>query len=358
MASATASPGRDPRAGQALFGLWIVVLLVSGLSLLCFPTLELIAIELVILAFAVLYGFGSWPIGRTVLSVVGFAVYAAAIMLPRVLREELPPIELVEVFTPVLLAAVVIYHVRRRDAAIDEVAELAAADRRRAVARDRLGRMTSHELRTPLTIARGYVDQLVAGEPDDERRDDLTTVREELDQLTRVTDRLVRAVSLDLGAPDAPADAGALLEDVRRRWAVVVDRDLVVRASVGSVAVNTERLRAAVDTLVENSVRYTAPGDRICLFSELVDGRVEVGVSDAGPGLSEDLIDRINNGPAGLDDEQESTDLSSQLRDAYSQTGFGLRIVHSIARSAGGRLVAGTNTDGGSRLALSVPARV
>ncbi len=355
MASVTASPRRDPRAGQALFALWILVLLVCGLSLLCFPTLELIAIELVIFAFAVLYGFGSWPIGRTVLSVVAFAAYAAAIMLPRVLREELPPIELVEVITPVVLGAVVIYHVRRRDDAIDKVAELAIADRRRAVARDRLGRMTSHELRTPLTIARGYVDQLVAGEPDEERRDDLTTVREELDQLTRVTDRLVRAVSLDLGAPDEPADARALLEDVRRRWAVVVDRDLVVHASVGSVAVNTDRLRAALDTLVENSVRYTGPGDRIGLFSELVDGQVEVGVSDSGPGLSEDLIDRINHGPAGLDDEQEHTDLSSQLRDAYSQTGFGLRMVHSIARSAGGRLVARTNPDGGARLALSVP---
>ena len=60
-----------------------------------------------------------------------------------------------------------------------------------------------------------------------------------------------------------------MLEEVRRRWSGVVDRDLVVDSRVHLVPVNGERLRAALDTLVENSVRYTVDGDRICLFSTL-----------------------------------------------------------------------------------------
>ncbi|MBM6400009.1 sensor histidine kinase [Phycicoccus sonneratiae] len=354
--SATASRARDPGLGRVLFGTWLVALVVCSAVLLLVPHLELVAIEIVIFAFAVLYGFGSWPVGRTVVTVVAFAAFAAAVMLPRVVRGDLPPIELVEVVAPVVLASVVIYHVSRRDAAIDRASELAAADRRRAVARDRLGRMTSHELRTPLTIARGYVDHLAASEDDPARHEDLTTVREELDQLTRVAERLVRAVSLDLGAPDRPSDTADLLEEVRRRWAVVTDRDIVVEATAHSVPVNADRLRAAIDTLVENSIRYTSAGDRIRLFSERVGERVEVGVADSGPGLSDELVQRVNTPTDAPDaDEWDAIDLSTQLRDAYSQTGFGLRIVAGIARSAGGRLVAGRSEEGGSRMAVSVP---
>ncbi|QKE83929.1 HAMP domain-containing sensor histidine kinase [Arthrobacter sp. NEB 688] len=350
----TASRRREEHRVGALFLLWLGILVVCGLFLLLVPSVELAAVEIVVLSFAVLYGFGSWPVVRTVVSVTGFAVVAAAIMLPRVLRGDLPAVELVEVVTPVVLAAVVTYHVRRRDDAIDTAEALATADRRRARARERLGRMTSHELRTPLTIARGYVDHLAASEPDDQRREDLTTVREELDQLTRLADRLVRAVSLDLGAPDVPSDAAELLDDVRRRWSVITDRELVVRADEGPVALNPERLRAALDTLVENSVRYTGAGDRICLFSESYDDRVEVGVEDSGPGMSADLVETVNRGQSAPDDDEEA-DVSALLRDAYSQTGFGLRIVQGIARSAGGHLVAGRGTDGGARVALVVP---
>ncbi|GIL37513.1 sensor histidine kinase KdpD [Phycicoccus sp. DTK01] len=342
----------EGRAG-ALFLLWLGILVVCGLFLLLVPSVELAAVEIVVLSFAVLYGFGSWPVVRTVVSVSAFAVVAAAIMLPRVLRGDLPAVELVEVVTPVVLAAVVTYHVRRRDDAIETAEALAAADRRRARARERLGRMTSHELRTPLTIARGYVDHLAASEPDDARREDLTTVREELDQLTRLADRLVRAVSLDLGAPDVPSDDAELLDDVRRRWAVITDREIVVRAQAGPVPVNPERLRAALDTLVENSVRYTGPGDRICLFSEAFEDRVEIGVEDSGPGMSADLVTTVNRDDVASEDDEN--DVSAQLRDAYSQTGFGLRIVQGIARSADGHLVAGRGADGGARVALVVP---
>ncbi len=357
MASGTASRTPEGRRADALFLLWLVVLVACALAVLLVPQYELAAIETVILTFAVLYGFGAWPVVRTVVSVTAFAGFAAVVMAPRVTRGQLPPIEMVEVVTPVVLAVVVTYHVRRRDAAIATAAALAEADQRRARARERLGRMTSHELRTPLTIARGYVDHLVSSEPDLQRRDDLTTVREELDQLTRVSDRLVRAVSLDLGAPDVAADSADLLEEVRRRWSVVVDRDIVVHSSVRSVPVHPDRLRAALDTLVENSVRYTPPGSRISLFSERGPGNhIEVGVADRGTGMSDELLSRVNAWqPSGDDDVPVKADVSSQLRDAYSQTGFGLRIVQAIARQAGGRLVAGPTDEGGTRVALSIP---
>jgi len=354
----TASPSRSPRVGSALFAVWVAVLTFATWALFCFPSSEPLALELVVFSFALLYGFGVWPVVPTVLSIVAFGVLSAFVMYPREEAGDLPPALLVEVVAPLVLACVVIYHVRRREDAVRRAGLLADANRRRAVARERLSRMTSHELRTPLTIATGYVDQLLVDESAEGRRADLRTVRDELVQLARVSERLVRAVALDLGAPDESTSAGALLRDVRRRWNVVVDRELVVTCEVDTVPVNAHRLRAALDTLVENSLRYTAPGDRIHLFCRAVPGAVRIGVADSGSGISQEMLERINAGADLFGDGDEEGDaVSGRLRDSYSQTGFGLRLVAGIAQAAGGHLVAGRSPYGGAQVAIVVPTQ-
>ncbi len=363
MVSGTTSRRPEPRrAAAALFALWLLVVGAASVSLLLLPSWEIFAVESVVLSFALLYGFGVWPVAPTVATMLGFVAFAALVMYPRAADGDLPSSELVEVVVPAALAVVVIYHVRRRETAILRANELAEENRRRAAARERLSRMTSHELRTPLTIARGYVDHLLASEWDEDRREDLVTVRDELDQVSRVTDRLVRAVALDLGAPDRPTDVAAVLDDVRRRWSMVAERDISVECEVATVPVNGERLRAALDTLVENAVRYTSRGDRIRLFAVEVAGHREVGVADGGPGLSAELVEHVNTShERGLDavtDSGEEGDASAheRLRDTYSQTGFGLRLVASTALSAGGRLVASRAREGGARLAIVLGA--
>jgi two-component system, OmpR family, sensor kinase len=359
--SGTASRRSEHRLSRALFVVWGALLAVAALGLVYAPVQEILVIEVVIFSFAVLYGFGVWDVWPTLACLVIFGAFAASVMVPRAMNGELPPVELVEVVAPLTLAGVVMFHVRRREQAVERANRLAEADRRRARARERLSRMTSHELRTPLTIATGYVDHLLDGEADEQRREDLLTVRDELVQLGRVSDRLVRAVALDLGAPDETTDVCALLDEVRRRWSVVVDRDLVVDSAVHLVRVDEERLRAAIDTLVENSVRYTRDGDRICLFSAVVDGHAEVGVADAGPGLSDELIAHITTDAedAGteitVDTSTSEEAAASRLRDMYSRTGFGLRLVSGIARAAGGWVVASRSCYGGARVALAIP---
>jgi len=358
--SVTASLRTEQRLGAGLFAAWLAILCAAAVSLVLLPIEEMVTIEVVIFSFAALYGFGVWPVVPTATSVVAFGVFSAFVMVPRTLRDELPPVELVEVVASVALACIVMFHVRRRVQAVDRATQLAEADRRRAAARDRLSRMTSHELRTPLTIATGYVEQLLVDEREDQRREDLLTVHDELVQLARVTDRLVRAVALDLGAPEETTEVGPLLDDVRRRWSGVVDREVLVDSRVHEVAVNGERLRAALDTLVENAVRYTVAGDRICLFSASVGGHAEVGVADSGSGLSDELIIRILSESDVPHDEVDTSvgaeAAAQRLRDLYSRTGFGLRIVSGIARTAGGRIVASRSVYGGARVALSIPA--
>ncbi|PKW26211.1 sensor histidine kinase [Phycicoccus duodecadis] len=351
------SPPAERALGNRLLIVWLTVLVLASVVMICRPRTETVAIEVVVMTFAVVYGFGMWPVLPTIASVTAFVVIAASTMIPRSADGDLPSNELVELAAPFALGFAVIYHARRREQAVRRLTLLAALDRRQAAARERLSRMTSHELRTPLTIASGYVDHLLTAETDEERREELLTVRDELEQISRLGERLVRAVALDLGAPEERPEARPLLEEVARRWRLVVDREIVVDCRAESIPVNIGRLKAALDTLVENSVRYTGDGGRIRLFAHEDERGVVVGVADSGPGLSPQLVDLVNAGvDRALDDEEGAAAESPQerLRDVYSQTGFGLRIVASVAQSAGGRLLAGTAPEGGAQLTIDL----
>jgi two-component system, OmpR family, sensor kinase len=59
-----------------------------------------------------------------------------------------------------LLALLMVWRVRRRQAALMDVTRLAEREVQACLDREQLMRLTSHELRTPLTIARGYIELL------------------------------------------------------------------------------------------------------------------------------------------------------------------------------------------------------
>ena len=130
-----------------------------------------------------------------------------------------------------LLMVLMVWHAQRRQSALAAVTLMAGRERELAQDRERLTRLTSHEMRTPLTIARGYVEMLLAGDPDEDRRRDLAVVDDELDRLTRVTERLVRAIRLQGDADVEQVDLDLVLHQTAERWAPVAQRRWVVDAA-------------------------------------------------------------------------------------------------------------------------------
>jgi signal transduction histidine kinase len=202
-------------------------------------------------------------------------------------------------------------------------------ERRRALIRERLSRVTSHEMRSPLTIAVGYVDHLLRGEHDAERREDLLVVRDELGRLTRGSDRLLRLMQLQDQTDVRDVDLDGLLRDTAERWAAVADREWAVDCEVATFRCSPERIRACLDTLIENSLRYTEAGDAVRVVAFQLGEDVVVGVADSGPGLDPQVSAALNRG--------DGTD--SLLRDPRSQTGLGLSLVREVAGAHGGRLL-------------------
>jgi len=104
-----------------------------------------------------------------------------------------------------------------------------------------------------------------------------------------------------------------------------------------TAVVDPERIRQAIDDLVDNSVRHTPPGGSITLSASRADGRVMVAIMDTGPGFPAEVL--RNGEKAG----------------ASPDGGLGLAIVGAIALAHGGTLRLDNPAGGGALAEMAFP---
>ena len=106
-------------------------------------------------------------------------------------------------------------------------------------------------------------------------------------------------------------------------------------------------VRQALVNLVDNALKYGAPGQRITLGAEQVGTSVRLSVEDQGPGIPEAERDRIFEPYARLDHDQASE---------RTGTGLGLAVVRQIARACKGRVWLESAPVRGARAVLELQA--
>jgi two-component system OmpR family sensor kinase len=338
----------DRGVRREYFYLWLAVAGVSTWLMWVSPGNETIPYHAAWAAFALLYGIGSWGLGRAVTGLALYTVATGSVLVSRAAGGVIDWQETVEIPLMSLLMVLMVWHVRRRQIALAAITVMAQREREQAHETESLTRLTSHEMRTPLTIARGYVELLLGREQDVDQVRDLGVVADELARLTRVTERLVRVIRLQGGGELESVDLDAMLHQTADRWAPVADRHWVVQAQAGLYEGSAERMRASLDTLIENALRYTRDGDTVRLTGIRTPDGVVVGVADSGAGMSAEQI-AVINGLAGAG--------AQAPRDELSQTGLGLGLVRGLVAARGGRLVAGQAPEGGALVLMQIPAR-
>ena len=198
--------------------------------------------------------------------------------------------EVSEVPLMLVLAVLVVWHVHRREAALTTVTLLADREAAAAAQRVRLARLTSHEMRTPLTIASGYMELILARTAEPEIREELEVAHDELGRLARASDRLLRTIQLADPLEASEVDIDDLLHETATRWSTVAAREWEVAASGGILETSPERIRACLDTLIENALRHTGAGDTVLLWAARTGADLWLAVADSGPGFDADLI--------------------------------------------------------------------
>ncbi|MGZ4382444.1 MAG: sensor histidine kinase [Gaiellaceae bacterium] len=234
------------------------------------------------------------------------------------------------VVAPLVLAIFLglVWHGRRRQAALAEVQGLAEMRASLLERQERFLHDASHELRTPVTIARGHLELLRREHPE---APELEVALDELGRMERIVERLLLlAKSEQRGFAFEEIDLETFLSDLFIRWVEVAPRAWRLDVDVaGRLLADPEALRNALDALLENAVKYTDPGDAVELEAHADGaGGVVIEVSDSGTGVPPEALPRIFDRWARAD--------GARTRERGG-AGLGLAIVAAVARAHGGR---------------------
>src|SRR5262249_1703720 len=193
--------------------------------------------------------------------------------------------ETAEIPLMALLFLVMVWHVRRRVAATREAQRYADSEHEMRERQKRFVRFASHELRTPVTVGRGFAELIRDAQPGSQAAQDAVVVLEEFDNLERIAARLLTLARMDEHSTVIPSavPVGPQLERTVTRWRAAADRDWRVCQTSAVVVADRQRLETALDSLVENAVRYTDEGGVIELGAYPDVESVVIEVRDDGP---------------------------------------------------------------------------
>lgn len=230
----------------------------------------------------------------------------------------------------------------------DEVAYLAqrfnvAADRVQALllSHKALLANASHELRSPLARIRMGLE-LLRDQPTGRAVDEISRNIHELDQLI---DEILLASRLDASpddlGPAEPVDlVGLAAEECAR-----TDADFETLAGVTSLSVmgQTRLLRRLLRNLLENARRHGGGTSTLTLTQQ--GDKVELRVSDRGPGVPETMRERIFEPFFRLPGASERE----------GGVGLGLALVRTIVQRHGGQVQCTDNPGGGACFVVRLP---
>ena len=233
------------------------------------------------------------------------------------------------------------------DAMAERLEDLLGAQRR-------LLRDVSHELRSPLArqavaveLARGQTGGALAATLDRLERDG--------ERLNELIGQLLVLARLEGGPPLEREEAVSLERLVAEVVAdaefetVEADRGIdLVRTAPAEVSGDPGLLRSAVENVVRNALRHTAPGTRVEV--ELAtDGQTAlIRVRDRGPGVAEDDLERMFE-PFYRADAARSPDGGS---------GLGLAITRRAVERHGGSVRSANRSGGGLEVEIALPLAV
>jgi signal transduction histidine kinase len=325
---------------------WAAFAIANFVAMAVWPGWETIPFHFVWISLTLLYGFRVWPQAATYLTLLAVVAITGGMILNDVFTGDQLWGELFEVPLMSAMFLAMVWHARRRQDALG-IVERQAAQRASLLQRqERFLHDASHELRTPVTIARGHLE--VHRRTNGNAAHEIDVALDELQRIEQILARLLLLAKAD--QPDfvnaEEVDLEPYVEDVFMRWSEVAPRAWNLGPLVaGRLTVDPESLRAALDALLENAVKYTERGDTIELRSHASAGDVVIEVADGGEGVPHEALAQIFDRFARAD--------AARTR-AKGGVGLGLAIVDAIAKAHGGRCTV-KNASHGATFALRLP---
>jgi signal transduction histidine kinase len=298
-----------------------------------------------------------WRLQPAILTVAVVTLATGGIIVGQVVDGQQEADYLVEVPLVALMFLAMVWHGRRRQAALLE--RLAAMEEVQRVSRENLRLLkqqqlflvdASHELGTPITVALGHAELIEQSVSDTMVAEDARVVIAELARLRRLSGRMLLLASA--GSPGfldvAPVGVDSILIEALDRWGYTPRRWRLGEVAEATVPGDTDRLAVALDALLENAIAHTDKDDRIELSARVEDEHVVLAVADSGCGIPEADLERI------FGRFSRATHHRSREVGGF---GLGLPTVAAIAEAHHGSVRVNSTVGKGSTFEILIPVR-
>lgn len=211
----------------------------------------------------------------------------------------------------------------------------------------------AHELRTPVATLNGFLEGLEDGVTEwnsgtrelmADQVQRLTRLAEDIDAVSRAEEGRLQLQYASVAVDDLVNSAAWAHSGAFREKGVSL---AVVRAEMGTVEADRERLLQVLTNLLDNARRHTPPGGQVTIGARDLGPEVSISVTDSGEGITPEqlshVFERFFRGDSARSREQQGS-------------GIGLTISRAIAEAHGGSLCASSGGPGsGATFVLRIP---
>lgn len=213
----------------------------------------------------------------------------------------------------------------------------------------------SHELRNPLNAIIGYSEMLLEeSEADDQKRGDLTSIKDAGHGLLELVNDLLDLSKLEAGKMEVylkPVSLDAFATEIEVAWKerVVQSGNQFIFSAVsglGTVVVDAVKLRQAVDNVIVNAIKHTSSGEITVTVSK-ESGLIAIAVRDTGSGMNSRQVAKVFE-TFGSQEGETSTSYADD-------PGLGLPLSRRLCQLMGGDIAAESDPGHGSCFTIRIP---
>jgi two-component system osmolarity sensor histidine kinase EnvZ len=198
----------------------------------------------------------------------------------------------------------------------------------------------SHDLRTPLSRLRLEVEML------DQKVDPATrrAMVEDVGEMNSIIDQFIDFMRSEADEPLSPVNLAELARSCAERAGRTGVQVRCELSDVPTLMLRPLAMQRLVDNLIGNAARHA--GGEILVRTEFVEGKAVLSLSDRGPGIPENMVERL----------KEPFTRRDEARSGSSGAGLGLAIANRVATLHRGTLELLPRAGGGLEARLSLPA--
>lgn len=216
-----------------------------------------------------------------------------------------------------------------------------------------------HDLRTPLAAVQAWLEEAVRFEHEGRHAEASRAVEgaeRQVQRVRRLVDDLFELAVLEQSGSRMvvePVPLGELVDDalatVRTRVPDCIHVEVATPDTWPVVPADGNRLLRLLTNVLSNAVTYARSSVRLAVATQ--EGGVYITVSDDGPGLADDQVERV------FERYYRGTDARTPQSGSEVGTGLGLAIARAVAEAHGGRIWMESVLGEGTVVHIQLPVR-